>query len=339
MMHYIKAHKGTGQMKKLSSTTVNSKTNLKQGTPCPLLAENIASHENNDIINIDCDNNEDSLSESDSIEIISSTVTKVIYDSENVGDLANAIEQKHSDCGKLFTSTEEMFEHYNNAECFKTNTTEVQVMLPSQLSPKPTPLSAIPIKVSSLRTTAEIPIVETNRIVKETNVVTEVLIEETKTKRKMGNIGIDKYDDGNYDFKNAAKKIKVEDDEVIDIEQFYYFCLDCESLNPGCRIPVTMDLASHILQKKHSNFQPIIDEFPDMLETGALSIENISYNPIWHKKVVKEWKRLVSNTGASEVEQYKYQTPRKCLKCSEQFSHSVEMFLHIREKHIKKYFA
>ena len=63
---------------------------------------------------------------------------------------------------------------------------------------------------------------------------------------------------------------------------YYYFCLDCEASRDGCRVPLTMDIASHVVERRHTNFQPIEQVLPD---TGYVSLENLSYNKTWNKKV------------------------------------------------------
>merc|ERR1719494_392928 len=42
---------------------------------------------------------------------------------------------------------------------------------------------------------------------------------------------------------------------------YYYFCLDCEVNQPGSKVPITLDIASHILERGHINFQPISEVF------------------------------------------------------------------------------
>merc|ERR1719319_2070773 len=65
---------------------------------------------------------------------------------------------------------------------------------------------------------------------------------------------------------------------------YYYFCLDCEASRDGCRVPLTMDIASHVVERRHTNFQPIEQVLPD---TGYVPLENLSYNKKWNKKVTK----------------------------------------------------
>ena len=63
---------------------------------------------------------------------------------------------------------------------------------------------------------------------------------------------------------------------------YYYFCLDCEASRDGCRVPLTMDIASHVVERRHTNFQPIEQVLPD---TGYVSLENLSFNKKCNKKV------------------------------------------------------
>ena len=63
---------------------------------------------------------------------------------------------------------------------------------------------------------------------------------------------------------------------------FYYFCLNCEDEQPGSKFPITLDIASHIMEKGHADFQPISDAIPDR---GHVFVENITYSPNLNKKV------------------------------------------------------
>merc|ERR1711974_314496 len=137
--------------------------------------------------------------------------------------------------------------------------------------------------------------------------------------------------------RGESRKRKL-DDEPLALSSlkhhYYYFCLDCESENPGSKFPVTLDIASHIMEKGHTNFQPISDVINDR---GHVFIENITYSPDLNKKVSKEWQRLVFNAKSeAELKTFKYSSARKCLKCDEKFRDSADMFIHIRNAHVRK---
>merc|ERR1712126_618075 len=138
------------------------------------------------------------------------------------------------------------------------------------------------------------------------------------------------------EIKTAAKNIKVKDEQKSVCGEYFYFCVDCEAGSSERKYPLTLDLASHILQKEHFNFKLINDVFPDMEDAGRPRLENITYNSKWNKKVTKDWQKMVIGAKADEMIQFKYQVPRKCLKCDLRFHDSADMFLHIREKHVKK---
>merc|ERR1712126_174794 len=148
------------------------------------------------------------------------------------------------------------------------------------------------------------------------------------------NIEIIETDD--VEIKSVAKKRKMEDKQKSVCGEYFYFCVDCEAGSSGSRYPLTLDIASHILQEEHFNFKLIKDVFPDIEVTGRPRLENISYNSRWNKKVTKDWQKMVIGAKADEMIQFKYQVPRKCLKCDLRFHDSADMFLHIREKHVKK---
>jgi len=122
-------------------------------------------------------------------------------------------------------------------------------------------------------------------------------------------------------------------DERVLQQHYYYFCLDCEAERPGARVPVTVDLATHILEKKHMNFQPITEVLQGK---ASVDLENLSYNPKYNKKIIREWQRIALGAGAEELKKYTYDTPRSCLKCAQLFPDSADMFLHIRNNHIRK---
>ena len=53
-------------------------------------------------------------------------------------------------------------------------------------------------------------------------------------------------------------------------------------------------------------------------------------------QVSKEWQRLVFNADSEELKTFKYSSPRKCLKCDQHFRDSADMFIHIRNVHVRK---
>ena len=79
--------------------------------------------------------------------------------------------------------------------------------------------------------------------------------------------------------RKASRKRKLTSDLQY---HYYYFCLDCEVAQPGSKVPITLDIASHILERGHINFQPISEVFPDR---GHVLVENITFNPKFNKKV------------------------------------------------------
>ena len=84
--------------------------------------------------------------------------------------------------------------------------------------------------------------------------------------------------------RKASRKRKLTSDLKY---HYYYFCLDCEVAQPGSKVPITLDIASHILERGHINFQPISEVFPDR---GHVLVENITFNPKFNKKVCKSKK-------------------------------------------------
>ena len=81
--------------------------------------------------------------------------------------------------------------------------------------------------------------------------------------------------------KEESKKRKLDTVNELPRKRYYYFCLDCEAERPGSRFPLTLDLASHIIQRNHTNFRPITDFF----QNSFLSLDNITYSTAWNKKV------------------------------------------------------
>jgi len=125
-------------------------------------------------------------------------------------------------------------------------------------------------------------------------------------------------------------------------EKYYYFCLDCEEeKGEGCRVPISADIAGHIITKQHTRFTPIENCFPSMKNKNLLSLSNISYSRKWNKKVIQDWKRNMTaqlNAATSGLDvQFKYEKPRRCLQVLCQFvaEDPADMFKHIREKHVK----
>ena len=99
---------------------------------------------------------------------------------------------------------------------------------------------------------------------------------------------------------------------------------DCA--NPmSSKVPLSIDLSSHIVATGHQRFTPIQDQTKVLLE-------NISYNKELNKVVIKQWKRLVVK-GELDINQYKM--PKKCQKCESSFDNPVDMLKHIRDIHIK----
>merc|ERR1712156_266320 len=130
--------------------------------------------------------------------------------------------------------------------------------------------------------------------------------------------------------RKASRKRKLTSDLK---HHYYYSCLDCEVDQAGSKVPITLDIASHIMEWGHINFQPISEVFPDR---GHVLIENITFNPELNKKVNKEWQRLVFNADSEQLKTFKYPFPRKCLQCDQRFTDSADMFIHIRNAHVRK---
>ena len=124
--------------------------------------------------------------------------------------------------------------------------------------------------------------------------------------------------------------------ELSDVE-YYYFCLDCEEESSSAyrvpedllpnnpKFPLSMDIAKHISAKNHQNFVPIRKKF-------SINVQNLSFNPNYHKTVIKRWKNLVKGGEITEVA---YTQPRVCRKCNIAMDDAVDMFKHIRDVHIK----
>ena len=111
---------------------------------------------------------------------------------------------------------------------------------------------------------------------------------------------------------------------------YFYYCLDCETLHNDpndplkTRFPITIDMAGHIASTNHQKFAPI-------KTTMGVKISNVSLKVEHNKTVIKKWRRLVKDGDISAV---RYSMPRKCTKCDEVLEDSVVMFKHIKEVHI-----
>ena len=84
--------------------------------------------------------------------------------------------------------------------------------------------------------------------------------------------------------RSDSRKRKLPSDDPLSRlrHRYYYFCLNCEDEQPGSKFPITFDIASHIMEKGHVDFQPISNLIPDR---GHVLIENITYSPDLNKKV------------------------------------------------------
>ena len=153
--------------------------------------------------------------------------------------------------------------------------------------------------------------------------------ESTSTKAPNGEEGTS--------FVRAAEDPKPEVDPDMSDVQYYYFCLDCEeesssaytATNDGIpnnpKFPVSMDIAKHMTARNHQNFVPIRKKL-------SINVQNVSFNPNYHKTVIKRWKNLVKDGEITEVS---YSYPRVCRKCNIAMDDAVDMFKHIRDAHIK----
>jgi hypothetical protein len=50
-------------------------------------------------------------------------------------------------------------------------------------------------------------------------------------------------------------------------------------------VPISIDIAGHIMEKGHTNFTPIRDEIPSLRNKAFLPVPNISFSKKWNKKV------------------------------------------------------
>ena len=138
-------------------------------------------------------------------------------------------------------------------------------------------------------------------------------------------------------FVRAAEDPEPEADPDLSDVHYYYFCLDCEEESSSAYIapddsmpnkpkfPVSMDIAKHMTARNHQNFVPIRKKL-------SINVQNLSFNPNYHKTVIKRWKNLVKDGEIAEVA---YSHPRVCRKCNIAMNDAVDMFKHIRDVHIK----
>ena len=143
-------------------------------------------------------------------------------------------------------------------------------------------------------------------------------------------------DDDNCFVRDADSPKPPADPESSDV-QYYYFCLDCEeesssgymaqndSIPNNPKFPVSIDIARHMTAKNHQNFVPIKKKL-------SINVQNLSFNPNYHKTVIKRWKNLVK---AGDITEVSYANPRVCRKCNIVMDDAVDMFKHIRDVHIK----
>ena len=114
----------------------------------------------------------------------------------------------------------------------------------------------------------------------------------------------------------SGVKRKIQDDrdedcEADTLQEYYYFCLDCEghssrrkhlSIN-NCghlthsRVPIGLDIARHYADTGHENLQPIRDFLLPIKQKRMLRIRNVSYDKKWGARVRKCWKKLVLSGG------------------------------------------
>ena len=101
-------------------------------------------------------------------------------------------------------------------------------------------------------------------------------------------------------------------------ESYYYFCMDCEAergyffhflcvyltdyvLGAGCRVPISSDIASHIMEKRHTNFTPIRDILPSLKNRTFLTLPNITFSKKWNRKVIVKVKDRNNVRGYPEI--------------------------------------
>ena len=99
---------------------------------------------------------------------------------------------------------------------------------------------------------------------------------------------------------------------------------DCDHLGHP-RIPISIDLGSHIKSTSHLNFIPINDK-------TKVQIKNISFSQDFNKLIIKKWKRLVKDGDITEI---MYKEPQKCGKCTAVVDNAIDMFKHIKDVHIE----
>ena len=139
-----------------------------------------------------------------------------------------------------------------------------------------------------------------------------------------------KQDDPNNTNQDSPSAANIDD---VDDVQYYYFCLDCEDQNATglysldhSRYPISINIGQHIEKTNHMNFVPIKNQ-------AHIRLKNISFNPEYHKTVIKSWKQLVKDGEITDVD---YSRSRKCVKCNLSFNDAIDMFKHIKDKHVHK---
>ena len=85
-----------------------------------------------------------------------------------------------------------------------------------------------------------------------------------------------------------------------------------------------MDLSQHVESRGHTNFEPISGKCD-------VKIRNLSFSAKHHKNVIKKWKKLIKDGDISEV---RYDTPRACGECNAIICDAIDMFKHIKDKHM-----
>ena len=109
--------------------------------------------------------------------------------------------------------------------------------------------------------------------------------------------------------KKDNEVIVIDDDHISD-KQYVYFCLQCEELLNDfeenstnvkkIRVPLTVDIASHIVSTGHGKFAPIQD-------STRVDIQNISLKREFSKSIIKQWKKMALN---EEIDVKKYKDPK-----------------------------
>ena len=126
-------------------------------------------------------------------------------------------------------------------------------------------------------------------------------------------------------------------------------------------MPISSDIASHIMEKQHTRFTTIEDVMTSLKKKSFLSLPNISFSKKWNRKVretlqynqcdntipqvIKDWRvsmnsvldNIENGGGGSTSIQFQYEKPRKCLHpaCQFEAEDPADMFKHIRQQHVK----